>query len=244
MSFKKHRLKAFGLSLLAALSVMALGVASAQASGEFLLLEGGVAKTFLEHGITEEEVTGELEEPGYLSIGGLGTEISCTSVTPTGVVEPHGLLLGTLLYTGCTALETGALLHELPCTVSDVGGDEELGKIDTNLIHGLIILHNSEPYVLVKPDPPGTVFVIVKLKGAECPVSGEYAVEGTVLLEVALGHALDLLVKPVANQTELFPPPPTGTHPRLRFGQRNATLTGAAVALLNGTLIGKQWGAF
>ncbi len=238
MRLRNPRLSAFGLNLIVALSVLALGAAGAQASGEFLILEGGVSKTFLEHGITSESITGSLEEPGNLTIAGLGTEVRCTAVTPANATaQRHGLILGSLLYTGCTVLETSALLHELPCAISDRGGDQELGKIKTNLIHGLVFLHNAKSYVLIKPDPPGTVFVEVELKGAECPVSGLYPVAGSTILLITAGHALDLLLTPVNNPT-LF------LGDRLRFGERNATLSGSAVALLTGALVGKQWGAF
>ncbi len=242
MRLRKHRPKAFGLNLIVALSVLALGAASAQASGEFELLDSGQLKTFLQHGITSESATVHLDTAlgAILSVAGLGFELKCTAVIASGLtVQAHGLLLGRLLYTGCTALESSALLHELPCSVSDKGGHEQLGKILTNLIHGLLFLHGTKNYILVKPDPPATSFANLVLKGAECPISGLYEVAGTQMLEVKPGHGLGLLVTPIFNST-LFP---LITHPKIKFGERNATLSGPAEVLLAGSLAGKEWGA-
>ncbi len=241
MSFKKHGLKAFGLGLLATLSMMALGAASAQASGEFLLLENEVAKTFLEHGITLEAITGGFEAGvrGKLSIAGLGTDIECTGVTPAnGLAHRHGLVTGSLLYTGCEVYELGTLTKLSDCEVLDKGGDEKLLLIKTNSIHGLVILHSSETLILVKP-ATGSVFVEIVLEGKECPVSGTYPVTGSTLLLVASGHAVNLLINPINTPTLI-----TGQEHKLRFGERNATLTGAATVSLNGALVGKAWGAF
>ncbi len=59
------------------------------------------------------------------------------------------------------------------------------------------------------------------------------------MLEVKPGHATGLLVTPIFNST-LFP---LATHPRLRFGERTASLSGPAEVLLSGALAGEEWGA-
>jgi hypothetical protein len=244
MSLRKHGLKAFGLSLLAALSLMAVSAAGAQASGEFLVettLGSGVYHTFTQHGISLETVTGGFEPGvvGVLTITGLGTEIKCTGVTPEGgTVHLGGLVTGSLLYTGCTALESAAPLEELPCEVEDKGGDNAVGKIKTNALHGLVILHGtpSETYVLVKPAAAGP-FVVILLLGAECAVAGEYPVTGQQMLLVAAGDALNVLVNPINNAT-LFPTD------ILKFGIRTATLSGSANLRLTGALADDKWGAF
>ena len=61
MSQGRHGIKVLGLSLLAALGLMAFA-ASAQATGEFTINTGvgGTHKTFTEHGLASETVSGTI----------------------------------------------------------------------------------------------------------------------------------------------------------------------------------------
>ncbi len=234
MTRRKRGFKVLGLGFLAVLSVMTLGITSAQAA-EFLILQEGVAKTFKELGITAESVTGEMEEPGYLVVNGLGFELQCASAhVLEGVLKPLGVITGKLLHLNCTVLESGALLHELPCQVQDVGGDNELGKILINKMHGGLFSHGGELYVLVKPFQ-GELFLSIQLEGAECPLSGTYAVTGQLIFLIGQDHAQAVLPLTVSN--------PSLFVEKLKFGERNATLVGSGVARLNGAFAGEKWGA-
>ena len=93
----RQGLKLIGLSMLAALSLMAVMAASAQASGEFRI--GTPLKTFNEAKVESKEITGTVGAGEILTAGGL--KISCTTGTGSGTVNKGGTASASVLFTGC-----------------------------------------------------------------------------------------------------------------------------------------------
>ncbi len=140
------------------------------------------------------------------------------------------------LYTGCTLLESLFELLELPCSVTDNGGDAELGKIAMNTIQGLVFLggDGSETYLLVSPE--SGVFAQLVFEGSECPLSGEYTLVGSLVFRVTVGEATEVLSKSITDN-KLFPAD------RIPWGTtRTMTVTGSARKMggLLGVILIKQ----
>ncbi len=239
MSQGRHGIKVLGLSLLAALGLMAFA-ASAQASGEFLVEVGGVKKTFTEHGISSESVTGTIAE-GELLVPGLLT-INCTGGTFTGTLLLGGTVHANLLYSGCSVLgnafckpfETHAKM------LTNLAADR--GFISASGL-GLLELMGSKHYLLVESTEAAafsTIYLTPAAAGCALPL--ESKVFGSTVLELptALTMLLTQTVKtiPQAELESLWP------SDILKYGNQNAWLDGGtASVVLAGALADKFWGA-
>jgi hypothetical protein len=158
--------RALGLSLLAALSVMAFTAVSAQAGG--FLVNG--AKLLA-------KIVGEQEGLGTLLVPGRNLKLVCHEgeILPGSEIISYTEALGKVLFKNCLAFDTAG--NPLPCTPTV---HETTAKV-------LPILHKNgsgvnEPYVLFEPDP--TLFTIVLFTGGSCPLPEENPVNGTVVAKV------------------------------------------------------------
>ncbi len=230
MNQRRHGLKVLGVSLIAALGLMAFGAAGAQASGEWRI--GG--KTMSELGLTEETVTGKAEAgvKEILLVKTLNIQKSCTGFDIQSVtISPSGKGKGAVRLLGCKVFADEAGEAELTaCGVKSTG--QEAGVIQTELIGGEIVLSGGVNYVLFKP-ASGTSFTTIELTGASCAPKGTYPITGTVVAELG-AEAKELLLKPIKEFTG----------DGLKFGENKAFLIGSGLAELTGAKKGSAWTGF
>jgi len=139
MSQGRHGIKILGLTLLAALSLMAVSVAAAQA-GEFRLSN----KTFTADTTSTESVLGSGGEGELLTVGGL--KITCSSSNASGTVLLGGTAHATVNFAGCK------VLNNANCVVYPTSTDAAAKTNKEKLIAsglGSIIAHGTERYLLI-----------------------------------------------------------------------------------------------
>jgi hypothetical protein len=181
---RKHALRAFGLCLMAALSLMAFAAVSAQAETGATWDVNGVA---LPAGL-EPTVKGAIEnKTGTLltKIAGAEVEILCTTgETKEFKLKPNGTALGLITFTGCLTRLNKVLSKD--CVPLDKG---VAGTILTLELEGLIVLHlvtpngTAEPLVRLIPDPPGSnAFAHIEF-GEFCSLPEEILIGGTYFLK-------------------------------------------------------------
>ncbi len=231
MKLRKHGLKALGLSFIAALSLMALTAAGAQAAGEWKI----ETKTMTELGLTEEAIKGKLETgvKNILLVKTLNVNISCAAVdtSANAKILKGGTLTGSLIFLTCKVFADEAGEPELTaCGTKSTGA--AAGEIQTVAVTGEIILSGGENFVLVKP-VSGTTFTTVELTGASCAAKGTYPITGTTVVKLGV-EAKELLLTPIKEFTG----------DGLKFGENKAFLFGAAIAELNGAKLTKIWTGF
>ncbi len=102
-------------------------------------------------------------------IGGVAAEVVCAELTNSGTIDNGGspvlgLGLVTVDYKNCTAPKPAncEILNKLISTTA---------KVDLGTIGG-------EPYALFLPDPSGSVFTLIPIRGSSCSVAANYTVEG------------------------------------------------------------------
>jgi hypothetical protein len=232
MAHRRSALRILAPCLLAALGIMALAAASAQAEnlvfnpkngdkGEWLI-EG---KTLEERGIAKETIEGEQDpgNPTELLVPGLGLEISCAVLeVEDGLIFPKGLGLAKFLLSECEVLGSPK------CVINEAQG----GHL-TYLYNFLVTLHEGESYAIFYPDPEGGNFTTISISKCAAalppePLSGSFA--------VLLGpEAVTQSFAEYPNQ-ELFS---TG----MFFGSEPMPLDGAFNLRLSGANAGKKWGA-
>ncbi len=180
MKNSKFGLRAFGLALVAALSLMAFSAVAAQAEE---LSDGGKAAKFLVEKSAALAV-GKTFEANQVGTGTLlvpgRVDILCTTGTTTGTVNNETDASGTASFTGCSAWSPVTVLGashvtKVNCTVKEpiVAGGLALPK-----------LHNSGQYVLLEQKEAAVPFATVFLEGAECPLTKENKVTGSVVGQV------------------------------------------------------------
>lgn len=180
-------LKVLGLSALV-MGVMAIGtagVAQAEPNSCWGYISGADLKCFSET-LEAKPLLAIENNTATLLVGGLNIEILCKTAAFIGgggtggkLTKEGSILLGKVLFGGCIALSKTPTLTQLTkCTPNDpVGG---LGEIITENGTGLIVLHNGEPVVELKPDV-GTTLTKIFLS-ASCGVAEELIVTGKLIL--------------------------------------------------------------
>jgi len=242
----RHGIKILGLSLLAALSVLAVTAAAAQA-GEFTLTNGSpeTTGTFTTKAVASETVAGTAGA-GTLLVPTVVT-INCTS----GDVTSATVLLGgtahaTLLALGCTVEGAVKTCLVYP-TKADMEAKTNAGDITASGL-GLLILMGTAPvkhYLLLEEKEVGgvkTPFTTVYFSPEPCTLPLENVITGSTVLELpgALTQSVNQELKtiPQATLESLFP------SDKLAFGGHPAWLDGAtAQAHLTGANLNKKWGA-
>jgi hypothetical protein len=225
MNYGKQGLKVLGLSLLAALGLMAFGVSGASASGSFLI-EGLGAPW-------EATITGageNLLESRFIVLP-LNIEIFCHLATATGTIKNTGHGHATLTFSECLTVGIDSnVVHTLKGSVC---------TLEENIIAkvlALVFLHtNGAPYILLSP-LDGLTFAEV---GGEPCIPGA-KIKGSQVLSISNSGGDDvtkLISTKIANYSTLFP------SDSLKYGINAATLTADANVSLSGAHVGRKWGA-
>jgi len=225
MNYRKQGLRALGLSILAALGLMAFTAAGAQASG-----------TFLVQGLTGEwtaTITGEEDNPlgneNKFLILNLNVEFYCHDATATGSIKPNGHGTGTITFSDCFAhgVTSGGALTGEPC---------ELENSIVAKVLALVILHNSKPYVLFSPQEGET---FATLNTEPCPIPSA-SVKGFAVVSISNPDGDDV-TKLISSKgsTTLF----SSAQHHLLYGKNEGHLDADANIRLAGSHVNLPWGA-
>lgn len=234
MNYKRQGLRAFGLSILAALGLMVFMAPGAQAGGgEWLILTTNGLKTLKELNPQLESITGEQEgTENLLQILGLNVRLYCDDgAVSSAHIVPLGHAKATLLFSECYLTDgSGNLNHT--CLVHDI----------TANVLGLLIKHPTasghQRWVLFSP-LTGLTFatpVFLDHLDEECSVTA-FEIKGHVVASISTGsgsHALEPLIS-TKNTLTLF-------SDKLQFGAQEAHLKADALVKLSGTHAGREWG--
>jgi len=230
---RKHLSKTIGLALLAALSLMAFAVASAQA-GEIQV--GGTAAL-----ATGTSVSGEQIGSGTLLVKALSIEILCETGTAAGKVisGPLGTAEATLTFSKCKVFPINAAgeltsKEALPCIVEEPIVAKGSGEV---------VLHEGRSYLLAK-SAEGVPFTIIKFSGAECTLPLKNEVKGTQAIKVVTGD-LNVGVAVVEPELEATDAIQELLKAELLFGKNKSFLIGKAKVKVSAPVadIGKTIGA-
>jgi hypothetical protein len=219
MSHRKFGLRAFGLSILAVLGLMAVMAAGAQAEYKV----AGVKLT------ANEAVAVETDETGNLLVPAQELEIKCTEVEGENLtLVPETEVTGKLKFKNCVTFQKKAESKNCkPVEPITAGGKGHL----------VLNAAKTKTYVLFEPNKNAKnefePFTVVHF-GELCALGEENPVTGFLAAE-CLTEAL------VANKCEteqakhlLKQAPATEFADELKFGKNPATLDGVAAAKLNG----------
>ena len=255
MSYRRNGLRALGVSLMAALGLMAFTAAGAQAA--FLYLEGGVTKTLA----VESEPVVSAHNTGTLLVPGLNIEIQCKKVEsdPTAKVKLLAnsvVAHGHLLFTECESFEIENKVTKVKLTLLGSCKPSSPGTASgTVLAGGLaeLVLHEAtgRTYVLFKPLSPKkegekVPFTIVVLPetcalAETSEVTGSLVAECGELVTGAFGgdkncktHRVEQLLQQAPQA--LFPTD------QLKFGEQNASLDGIAAVKFGAPCANCSWG--
>jgi hypothetical protein len=159
--------RVFGLSILSALSLMAMFVVSAQAS-EFWV---GKTGSFL-----LATATGAQVGSGKLLVEKRGITITCeTGVVTSGALETKTSGKGTAEFSKCTVLNFVDNKELTACSV-----DQPI-KAEATLLPGE---HPGAANKRVIAEPVGELFTTVKVTGEACASKGTYPIKGFVSAEI------------------------------------------------------------
>lgn len=212
MSFRKHGLKVLGLSVMAALSLMAFSVSVVQGAW----LENGATITGLKN------AKGEIDTLGILEVPALNSKIDCTAfkVNP-GVIlgsaeasEPNIAHVG-LLYEGCKGYTTsgGTLTLQSKCLLFETQVDRNALTNAGNILATAlfeIITHNGAKYIKVTAHS--------KIWSEECVnIPNGTLVTGNFVMQLGAASVTKQLVS--VSDLALFPN-------NLKFGINEAKLQG------------------
>jgi hypothetical protein len=171
MSHKASRLRSLGLSLIAALGLVAFTASSAQALGNWRIEGANINAT--------KEFEAEKDSNGFkFLVPTLNIEVFCENLATddglifAGVKAGEGLV--EFLFTTCSVNQLSPLTA-LPCTVSNITAKAKFS----------LILHKKANYLFVEPEAGGE-FGKVKFSGIECTLAAEYALGGEFILQDGL----------------------------------------------------------
>ena len=175
MRQKKRGLRILGLSLLAVLSLMALGASTAAASGQWLVPSGTAfsgTETFLGTGLS-----------GELLVPGIGLEIFCNKSKVTGNISANDRVLAEVLFEECRVLNNNF------CKIFETKANMEANTSAGNLVakgEGLIYLHGGKHYLLAEQHSGATSFTTYYFSPASkgCSLPLENTINGTTILEL------------------------------------------------------------
>jgi hypothetical protein len=240
MTYRKYGLTALGLSLLAALSAMALVASAAQAAPEYYVKPAG---TFVLAGLN---LVSSLSEGATVALG--GTELLINN-TANYVFCEHQKSHGTIKNVSSIGLSEG----EITFTKCKVLGAEATCKVIEPIkadVKDELITHGGEPYDLFKPKT-GEIFTELKFEGKggeECLYTNisPVKIKGSIAGEVLLGPAIEPTLHFSAAVYTLVCE--TAKLCGLTFGEKIAKLDGLAkLKLLNNATSGfennegKEW---
>ncbi len=187
MNHRKRGLRALGVSMLAALGLMAFAASGAQGSGTLLVLNP--EKTALLTGFGTFPLTGTALNTltNKLLVLGLNMEIFCHTVTITGSLSETGTGTLTILLENClTQGVSGGALTGAVCTIPHI----------THKFKALVVLHSGntalsqsqhgtgtgEPYILFTPEDLLTFATVTN--NTECALPETAKVKGCFVAKV------------------------------------------------------------
>lgn len=219
MIYRMRGLRAVGLCLLAAMGLVMLTAASAQAAGDWRV-EGKA--------ITEPvEVSGEIDK-GVFSflVPKIGFKLVFESFSiDEGLLLPGGKSYKVLLFTKGKLYSISPLTLATTCEVGDL----------TFKVKGTLFLHNGVTYELLSP-MEGLTLTITTYYGGECFMPQEVELRGHMVLEANPEFATENAVQLVKQASvPLFP-----GH-GIVFGAHPMTLDGSALLSLSGKSKGLKW---
>lgn len=179
MSQARKGIKILGLSLMAALSVMALTAAASQAATEFNL----AGKTFTLDGTASEDVLG-LGGLGILLTVESGIEFHCNDAHIKGTILLGGTVHIHILFLECTVGAKGT--KNKFCTTYPSSADRTAKTNGGDILAeglGEVINHNGTYYVKASSATFSTIFLT---KGSGCTLPSENAVSGSAALKAPL----------------------------------------------------------
>lgn len=220
---RKNMLRALGLSLIAAIGLLAISAAGAQAEGEWKI--GG--KTLPELKIEEENVNASLDGTFTYTVPNLNLEIKCLKMDS---LKSRLLLKGagdlSLLFLECTFFAGKSQEEVKACKVKDVS----VSMSDS------IVLHAGKTYLLFKPLEGKTTFLTYTLEGEECAIAGtSHAVGGSFAVDLESEKATQTLKLGNAAADALL-----GDEAKLATSK--VSLAGTLLLSLSGAQAGKAWG--
>lgn len=231
----KYGLKAFGVSLMAVLGLMAMFAVAAQAEN---LSDGGKAGKFKVEGssalVIGAKFVGVQEGAGKLLIAAKNAFVECKKGKVTsgeGVSESE--VKAVVLFEECATFEDKSPFNALTaCNV--IGEPASTGKVEAKGV-GKAILHEGKLYVLLS----GAPFATIKF-GPECGIGVKVEVKGSVVAEVDNGEEklTHLLTFSEAIQ-KLFQV--GGVGDKLLYGASEAFINASATVELTEKHAGKVW---
>jgi hypothetical protein len=241
----KYGIKVLGLSLLAALSLMALGAGAAQAVTHEVKILG---KTFAELGIDEESISGKTNEAGSFLVKSQNLTLKCQKFTilegrisltlPSPPAEPITSFRKKILFEECKTFEFEETSQQLACIFRD---DVEPGLTVEHVtaeVSMKIVLLAETRYLLAEPPmgrPWFTKIDFEDVKPGSCPLPELVEVSGSALETVSESEAVKLLLKaaPESLQKEY------GV--KFKFGESKVTVDGSMWLTLSGSHQGCSW---
>lgn len=194
----KTLLRVLGLSLIAALGLMAFGASSTSAEDLTLgsLIKGKALVSGSQVLATNAPFAGTFGLIQILVVA-IDIEIHCEKGTVTeGKIlnGPTGEALAVILFEKCKVYEwNGTMLGgELPCFISNGGANRHI-TFKTVL---LVVTHRdvggvTRLHILAEPDPVGTMFAEVKYEaGMGCPLLLTQKIQGTNVFDVTQPHQI------------------------------------------------------
>jgi hypothetical protein len=232
-----HGLRVFGLSLLAALSLMAVGAMPATAeTGKVLILDRFQATTSELYALFDIEI----DLLARLDVPSMFIEIDCPKLTiPETLILPGGVIhIPKILYSECQMWGTNPSLVllsecEIYPTLEDREAKTNKGHITVEALFS-VLLHTGEDgsktLVVVKPKEAGGPLTRPFLKN--CPAAAP-VIKGEVdLLFHTSGHRVEHLVEEATGSFKLH---------QLKFINQNANLLGSVWVGLIAEHTGQAW---
>ena len=176
MRHAEQATRIFGLSLLAALGLMALSTVAAQAEN---LTNGGVAGQYRVLGaapLVNETYLENQEGTWKLLVAGRGLDIKCSSGHAKGAFQSETQVLATLMFQECLVLEHNTTNHITNCEVLD--------KTINAVVLVLPRLHGGKLYLLFEGDPASQPLATIVIHGAMCPLPLSNPLKGSFVAEI------------------------------------------------------------
>jgi hypothetical protein len=221
------RIKAFGLTIMATLSFMALTAVTAHAEN---LTDGGKAGVF-QIGkssalVAGKTLTGTPEGSVRILEPGRNLTILCTKLDFTGKFLNENEALVESIFLECEALSLDEK-QKLPCTL--VGGG-----IKTVLL-ALAKKHEGQAFILFEGDPAGAALGTIEYTGAECTLPKTNTIAGSLVGELQKAETVEPLLKFESAIQKLF-------GDKINYGTLELVLDGSIVLKLTGSHAGLTLG--
>lgn len=240
---RKHRLALSGLSMLAALWLVASIATSAQAeTGANWMINGSnIANEMLLPPVEINEIeniNGGRHLVLLTTVGVNTIAVLCTGLTLEEIkLKLTGSSLGKARFTGCTFLANGKVASACTPYPEKEEGEEGIGRILTRLLKGLIVLHSPAPGTFttlnrIEPEE-GNIIVSFNLGlEEECAYGALVSVTGKLFLEDGEGEFKQEKVRHLFLQGPLT---------ALTFLNNAANIDGSVITLLSGGHAGLKW---